>query len=47
MAKQAVAREESSNILDGMYYNVKEDGVVRKTSVYGLIGIDMQGIKEV
>jgi transposase-like protein len=33
--------------LDGLYYNVKEEGVVRKTSVYGLIGIDMQGRKEV
>jgi transposase-like protein len=33
--------------LDGMFYNVKEEGVVRKTSVCGLIGIDMHGRKEV
>ncbi|MDR1941637.1 MAG: IS256 family transposase [Endomicrobium sp.] len=33
--------------LDGLYFHIKQDGVVCKASVYGMIGIDMDGNKEV
>jgi transposase-like protein len=33
--------------LDGMYFNIKNNGTVSKASVYALIGVDMDGNKEV
>ena len=33
--------------LDGMYFNIKNNGIVCKASVYALIGVDMDGNKEV
>jgi transposase-like protein len=33
--------------LDGMYFNIRNNGTVCKASVYALIGIDMDGNKEV
>jgi transposase-like protein len=33
--------------LDGLFFNIKEEGLGRKCSAYGLIGVDMEGRKEV
>ncbi len=33
--------------LDGMYFNIKNEGLVVKASAYALIGVDMDGNKEV
>lgn len=33
--------------LDGMYFNIRNNGTVCKASVYALIGVDMDGNKEV
>lgn len=32
--------------LDGMYFNIKNDGAVMKASAYALIGVDMDVKKE-